>query len=502
MADADLHELPPHIQAAFDRPDAALRELDREDSKSLLGYIKLAWPILEPGRKLVTGWPIEAVCDHLEAVSRGEIKRLLITVPPGSMKSLAARVFWPTWMWGPNERPETRFIGASYARHLAERDNRKARSVITSRWYQDRFKVPLSQDQSTKINFSNEYTGSMLATSVGGVGTGERGDVFTIDDPHNVLDAESAAKRAEALNWFLETVPSRLNDLDEDAIIVIMQRVHEEDVAGKAIELGYDHLLIPMHFDPERAKPTSIGWRDPRTKEDELMWPDRFSAGAVKSLQETLGPYAAAAQLEQSPVPRRGGLFKVDRIRMIDELPDDEFVECRAWDLAASEGDGAYTVGTKIVYAKKSRRFIIASVERGRLGPHAVRKLILEVAEDDGYECMIRVPQDPGQAGKAQVADIIADLAGFKVRAEAQTGSKETRAEPLAAQIEAGNVDVLNRPWTKALLDEFKFFPKGKYADQVDASASAFNALSRRRRKKISELFVSGEKRTNPAKVS
>lgn len=471
-------------------------------SRSLIEYARMAWPILEPGREMILGWPIEAIAEHLEAVTSGEIKRLLINVPPGSMKSLLTRVFWPTWEWGPKGLPSHRFIGASYAQHLAERDNRRARNVILSPWYQQYFGIHLSQDQQARVNFANDSTGWMLATSVGGLGTGERGDRFIIDDPHNVVDAESDAKRAQVLLWFAETVPSRLNSLDDDAIIVIMQRVHQDDVSSVAVDLGYEHLMIPMHYDPERRCSTSIGWSDPRSVKGELMWPERFSEDAVDQLAKTLGPYAAASQLEQTPIPREGGLISTDHIHRIDHLPDNiELVYCRGWDLAASEGRGAYTVGALVGFCEERGDWFITNVFRDRLGPFEVREKMLELAESDGEDIRIVFPQDPGQAGKSQARDISGRLSGLKVKIEIPTGDKASRAEPFAAQVEAGNVYVLNRAWTDDLIEELKFFPNSKYKDQVDAVASAFNHLAQQVRTSVPTLSLAGAAQVNMARI-
>lgn len=467
--------------------------------RSVLYFARTFWPVLEPGRQLVTGWPIEAIAEHLEAVTRGEIRKLLITVPPGSMKSLLTRAFWPAWSWISN--PSLRYIGASYAEALAARDNRRAKMIVESELYQRMFpRVRLADDQAQKVNFANTATGSMMATSVRGRATGERGDVFVIDDPHNVLEAESDAIRNETLQWFREVVPSRVNDLDRSSFVTIMQRVHHEDVAAAAIEQGYEHLLIPMHYDSSRARTTSIGWRDPRTQEGELMWPARFSAQAVADLVQTLGPYASAAQLEQRPTPREGGLFKVDRIQQIPAVPEDEeIVWCRAWDLAATDGAGAYTAGVLVGWRVEARRVIIADVRRARLGPDGVRKLVSDTADLDGDEIPISLPQDPGQAGKAQARDFTVRLAGYRVRIEPQSGSKETRAEPLAAQIEAGNVDIVTGPWNRDFIEELRHFPRGVYKDQADAASSGFNAVAPKRQRKTG-LFVIGDHVGNKAR--
>ena len=484
-------------------------EMDAElCRRSLRHFTKEAWHILEPGRELLWGWPMDAITEHLEAAHRGEITRLLMTVPPGSMKSLSTRVFAPVWRW--LHQPRARFIGASYSHSLALRDNRRAKMIVESEWFRDRFKdLTIDPNRSANEDFGNTRTGWMKATSVGGVGTGERGDQFIIDDPHNVSEAESETKRRTALNWFHETVPSRLNDLSKDSIVVIMQRVHQEDVAQAAIELGYEHLLIPMHYDPDRTFYISTGWTDPRTVEGQLMWEERFPRAAVERLEDTLGPYAAAAQLEQSPVPREGGLIEVDEINIIEKLPRDRnFVWARGWDLAGSQGKGAYTVGVLIAFDVDNRDLYIVDVRRKRLNPTGVRQLMNDTAEndaemfDDSSRVRIVYPKDPGQAGKAQAQDIADELLGFNVRAEQQTGDKETRAEPFASHVGSGKVFCLDRGWTKHYLEELRFFPRGKYKDQVDASASAYNELIRlTRKKKRVTLAIVSESQPNPAKV-
>jgi predicted phage terminase large subunit-like protein len=470
--------------------------------RSLLEFTRQAWHILEPGVSMKEGWVLEAICEHLEAVGNGEIKRLLINVPPGSSKSRLTRVMFPLWMW--TRKPWMRVIGASYALTLSERDSYYARTIVQTDWYQQNFGVSISSEQGAKVNFDNSHMGGLRAMSVGGATTGFRGDLLILDDAHNASEGESDAKRSEAVQWFLETFQTRVNDLDNSPIIVVGQRIHEEDVYSTAIELGYEHLNIPMEWEEEQRKTTSIGWTDPRTEENELMWPERFSAGAVERLKAALGPYAASAQLQQRPVPRKGGLIQVDNIRVIDELPDENFIAVRAWDLAGSEGKGAYTVGTRLLWGEASQQFYIADIQRKQLGGGGVRDLIQRMAEEDGITTKIVIPRDPGQAGKAQSEDIAAQLRGYSIKIEAQSGSKELRAEPFASQVEIGKVNVLNRTWTKAWLDELRFFPKGKYKDQVDATASAFNELAAmtRRGRKTPQLSLVGAKQDNVFKVA
>lgn len=481
----------------------ALQKVRAELAKrSLREYVHQAWPVIEPGTPLVWGWVVDAICEHLEAVTRGEIKRLVINVPPGTMKSKLTSVLWPTWSW--LHKSHYKFLSSSYALSLAERNNVECRRILQSEWYTSNFGIAISSEEAGKVNFSTDKLGVMRAISVGGATTGYRGDAFIIDDPHDVSKAESDAKRSEAVQWFIESAQTRLNSLRDSSIIVVMQRVHEEDVTATAIEMGYEHLCVPMRWDESMRKTTSIGWTDPRTKDGELMWEERFPKLELDTLEANMGAYATAAQMQQQPAPRKGGLFQVDNIRIIDELPDEPFIAVRAWDLAGSEGKGAYTVGTKLLWGEKSQEFYVADVVRKQLGGGAVRQLIDDVADEDGIATHIVIPRDPGQAGKVQVEDIIARLRGYSVKAEAQSGSKELRAEPLASQVEIGKVNVLNRLWTKGWLDELRFFPKSKFKDQVDATASAFNELSSRtrRKKKTPLLTVVGERQDNIHKVA
>lgn len=463
--------------------------------RSLKEYWYQAWQVIEPGTPLVWGWALDALVEHLEAVARREIKRLVINIPPGASKSVGTRVIFPTWVW--TREPHHRFLSASYSLDLTIRDNLNARRIVVSDWYRESFDITIAEDDGGKVGFSTNRLGSIKAVTVGtGKTTGFRGDTFLIDDPINVQDANSPVKRAEALDWFREAAQNRINDANRSAIIVIMQRVHEDDVASAALEMGYDHLCIPMRWDESLRKVTRIGWTDPRKEDGELMFPERFPKEWVDQTERNMGPYAFSAQYQQRPAPRKGAMFAVERLSLYDDLPDEPFITVRAWDLAGTEGAGAYTVGLRMRYGRNSRRFYIDDVARARLSIGAVRDLIRDVAALDGVETKIILPRDPGQAGLAQIVDLTAMLAGYNVTAEMQTGSKELRAEPLASHVENGHVFVRKETWTSAFVEELRMFPKGRYRDQVDAAASAFNALAamtRVRRRQL-ELVVGGER--------
>jgi predicted phage terminase large subunit-like protein len=298
---------------------AALSELrmrierDRQSEPGgLMHFVRYFWHILEPNREFVDGWPLQAMADHLEAVSYGRITRLLINVPPGSMKSLLVNVFWPAWEWAVIN-PGLRYISFSYSSLLTERDNQRFTDLLESKEYKALYGHRFNIRGKGVTKASNDRHGWKFASSVRGTGTGERGDRVMLDDPHNIKEGESQVIREETVRWFKEAMSNRLNHMTKSAIIVIMQRVHEDDVSGTIISDGlpYDHLMIPLFYEPGRVGPTSIGWVDPRTEDGEVYWPERVPPEAVDEIL-LMGEFAVAAQYQQRPEPRGGGIFKRD----------------------------------------------------------------------------------------------------------------------------------------------------------------------------------------------
>lgn len=454
-----------------------LVEIEKERARRSFAYfVQKGWHVLEPASQLKWGWSLDAICEHLEAVTSGEILRLLMNVPPGCMKSLLTGVFWPAWEWGPKGLPGMRYLGTAHKQDLAVRDNLKARRLIQSAWYQERWPTKLTGDQNAKTKFENDSTGfreAMAFTSM----TGSRGDRVLLDDPLSVDHANSEADLKAAEITFTEALPTRVNN-DESAIVVIMQRLNEKDTSGIIVkrDLGYTHLCLPMRFEAERRCVTSIEFSDPREKDGELLFPERFPEATVKALEKTMGSYAAAGQLQQRPAPREGGMFKKAWFPIVRAIPaGTKFV--RGWDLAATEGAGDWTAGVKIG-RQKNGRFIIANVVRDQKSAAGVERLLVNTASQDGYTTEISLPQDPGQAGKQQASYYIGKLAGYTAHATTESGDKETRANPLSAQAEAGNVDVLEGDWNDTFLDELCVFPNGEHDDQVDGASRAFNTLA------------------------
>lgn len=446
-------------------------------ARSLAEFVKAAWHVLEPGQPYIHGWHVDAICDHLEAITAGEISRLLINIPPGTMKSTLCSVFWPAWEWGPKGMPHIRMIGASHEQGLAVRDTRKMRNLITSDWFQQRWPIALTSDQNQKTYYENESTGFRQACAVASM-TGKRGDRVVWDDPHSVEAALSDAHRETALRVFQETLPTRLNNPDSSAIVIVMQRLHENDVSGHILEsdLGYVHLMLPMEFEPERKCITSIGFEDPRTEEGELLFPGRFSRETVDRDKKVMGSMAVAGQFQQRPAPRTGGFFRWERFEVVKTAPKARRM-VRYWDKAGTEGGGARTAGV-LMSVCPDGVYYVHSVVKGQWSALERERVIRQTAETDGKDVDIWIEQEPGSGGKESAESTIRNLAGFKIKSERPTGEKSVRAEPYSAQVEAGNVKLVQGDWNKDFIEEHKTFPVGKYKDQVDAAAGAFNKLA------------------------
>lgn len=281
-------------------------------------FIRYFWKVLEPVTPFVDGWCLEGMCEHLEAVHDGKIKRLLINVPPGFAKSITLNVFFPAWSWGAKQRPDLRYIAFSYSSILTERDNEKFWYLIASPEYQALYSKVFQIVKEGVGRITNTVRGYKFASSVGGVGTGERANILLADDLHKVSEAESELVREDTTRWFRESMQNRLNNLGEDSIIVLGQRVHEADVSGVIIDEypDYEHYCVPMRYDGRdilaggQKRETSIGWSDPRTEDGELAWSERYPEEVLASFESR--PYLWAGQYQQAPAPRGGGIIKYD----------------------------------------------------------------------------------------------------------------------------------------------------------------------------------------------
>lgn len=459
--------------------------LDRKRAeRSFAEFVKMAWHVLEPETSLIWNWHLDAVCVHLQALVEGKFldlglrNRILINVPPGTMKSIIVSVMLQAWEWGPAGRPGMRYLSTAFNDGPVNRDTRKCRDLILSEWYRERW-PDVQLNRRAETSFANTKTGTREGVAFGSL-TSQRGDRLIIDDPHSTETAESEADRTATTRKFREGAQNRLNDQRRSCIIVIMQRLHEADVSGVILSgnMGYVHLCLPMEFESDRRCITPLGFSDPRTLDGEILDPVRFPPEELKRLYNDMTSYAVAGQYQQRPAPREGGMFKRAWFdgRFVKSAPADT-IWVRHWDLAGTKGGtGARTAGVKLGRDRQGQFYVGHSLTLREEGG-SVRKTISATASADGRMVYISLPQDPGQAGKTQAQDFVKQLAGFKVHAEPETGDKITRAEPFAAQCEHGNVYIVEGDWNTPYLDELCTFPAGKLMDQVDASSGAFARL-------------------------
>lgn len=449
-----------------------LKNVEREYCKrSLAAFARLAWPILEPGQNLRWGWCLDAICEHLEAVSRGKINRLLMNVPPGSMKSLLTSVFWPAWEWGPNGRPELRVIGTAHEEGLAIRDSRRCRDLIKSEWYQDLWPISLSKDLDGKREFGNDKKGVRQARSFPSM-TGVRGDIVILDDPISADAANSAAKLEAARVTFTETLPTRLNN-ENSAIVVIMQRLNARDTSGVILDMKmpYVHLKIPMRFEGDNT-PNALGWRDPRTKIGELMFPERFDEGTVSLLEKALGSYATAGQLQQRPVARGGGLIKLDWFRYWEVRPALEWRVICADTAQKTAQQNDYSVFQCWGRSLAGQAVLLDQIR----GKWEAPDLVVQARAFWLKHAAAQVGAAAGQLRALYVEDKVSGTGliqtlrreGIPILPIQRSTDKFSRGGDAAPFLESGNVLIpQDAPWLSDFLTEAESFP-GANDDQMD----------------------------------
>jgi predicted phage terminase large subunit-like protein len=472
---------------------AVLDSLTVEDVRAeyarrhLRAFVEQAWSIVE-SVPFVANWHLDVLCDQLEKVSRGEISRLLINVPPGTAKSLIVSVFFPAWEWATDA--SKRYLTASYGQDLATRDAVKMRVLVESQWYQTHFwNVTFRADQNQKTRFENDEGGWRIATSVGGRGTGEHPDRIIIDDPHNAKEAESDLERQGAIDWFTQTVSTR-GVTRGAAIVVVMQRLHELDLSGNILRgetaAEWTHVCLPMRAESPTALVPTKATRptvDPRAPGD-LLWPSLFTPAKVESLERALGSYATAGQLQQRPAPAEGGILKLKWLRYYEDgtkpivdsivisvdpaLKDKEqndYWAIQAWGI---HGPNRYAL--RRVHARLGLGEAIQQVTD-------MHRWSLEAYPNAGVTVLI----ENAAAGPDAIRALRRKIAG--VVPWTARGDKAQRAMAASPVLEAGNVIVpgaedvvggkpdagLTPGWVQEMVMEWASFPNGAHDDDVDA---------------------------------
>lgn len=481
--------------------DAVLAE---ECRRSFHLFVAEFWSEIEPVVPFEDNWHIEAICDHLMAVTDGRINNLLINVPPGTSKSTLVSVMWPAWEWA--SKPGLRFFGVSYDESLSIRDSELCKRIVQSdkyqRWYGD---TMVKYGANQKRHYETTAGGWRLATTIGGRGTGQHPNRKIVDDPHNVKQSESDVQRQAALEYWDGTLSSRGLGLGA-ATVVIMQRLHEVDLTGHimkstAYKTGqWSHLVIPMEYEVTREYPTTaLGFKDPRTRERELLWPKLFSTTKVANLAAELGEYRAAGQLQQRPAPDGGGILDTKHFQLwpADKpLPIVEYI-VQSYDTAHKDGElndpsagEVWGIFTRNIGTRLKRCAILLDAWDEKLKYPALQKKIKAdwraVYGGDKMDPMNK----PRRADHMLVEEkssgipLIQDLRDLNLPVKAYNpgnASKEQRAHLAAPLLESDCFYLIEsrrergKPvlWARPLLTQSEQFPNGEHDDYVDCFTQA-----------------------------
>lgn len=480
----------------------ALTQLCEE---KLIWFLRCAWHTIE-NNPLIETWHIGAICEHLQAVTDGQIDNLLICIPPGCSKSVLVSVMWPAWEWVNN--PSVRWACFSHADDIVKRDAMRNRSVVESPWYQQRWshRVKIPQEAKRLHYFETTAFGWRQSMAIGARGlTGQHPNRGVIDDAHDAAQVNSKTDRDAVREWWIEKASTR-GRASGIRWVTINQRLHQGDLPGYFLETGkWTELILPMRYEGERMRRTPIGFVDPRGLSEEetdsmgidcehgmgaLLCPKYYPEPVVVEM-ESVSEYVTAAQLQQRPIAKTGGTFDFDKVVFIDSdkvpLKWDKIV--RAWDKAGTSEQeaGDYTAG--VLAGRVGHEYYILDVVRGRWHSSIRDDKIDAVTADDWdrYDRRVEtwIEQEPGSGGKQSAEITLERLQGYRVRAETMggKGSKEARADVVASLMGAGAIRIVKAPWNRAYVEEMEYFPRGDHDDQVDATSLAFLKIARQKKR-------------------
>jgi predicted phage terminase large subunit-like protein len=487
------------LQRAVDDPITSIRSLG---GLTLYEFLQVFWEEVCQD-KLVLNWHMELICHELEElaekVARNEPceKDTIFNVPPGSTKTIICLIVFPAWAW--TKWYWMKFITGSHSMPIALKSAVACRDLIKSEKYRLLYpEIGVKADEDNKSDFrviKKEFAspghvprihigGGRFTTSVDSSVTGTHAHIILVDDPIDPKKAVSKTEINTANDWMGKTLSTRKTNKEVTPIVLIMQRLAQDDPTGYLLEKKpneINHICLPGEINNYRnyVKPASL---IEKYSKDGLLDPIRLSQRSLDKMVKDLGEQDYAGQVGQSPIPKGGGMFKVDKIiKLLYPPADVNFVQwVRYWDKAATEGGGCYSAGVKMVKLR-SGKFIIMDVIRGQWATEERERMIKSVAEADEVDVEIGIEQEPGSSGVDSAKSTILNLAGFNAFREHPTGDKAVRAKPFSVQVNEGNVMMLHGDWNHDYLEELKFFPFGKYKDQVDASSGAFNRLNNKR---------------------
>ena len=454
--------------------DAVRRQLCLTSFKD---FVRLAWPVVLPSSEFVPNWHLGVICDHLQAVSEGRIKNLLINIPPRHAKSVIVAVMWPAWVWGACN-PGWQVLCGSYSQELTMRDSVRCRDLILSPWYQ-RIMRPtwqLASDQNVKHYFVNTAKGFRFSLSVGSQATGWGGDCVMVDDPLNVRDQWSKLAREEAIRWWDKTMSTRYNDAKRFSKVIVMQRLHMEDLAGHVLHQGgYEHLCLPSEFETANRSRTCIGWSDPRTTEGELLFPQLFAKRELDDQRKILGSGDYAGQFQQRPADAEGAIFKRKWFGYYQVSPGESRVQTitrlgiraaiQYWDTAYEDGEENDYSACVTMGIGATSLFVLEVFREQMQFPDLKR--VCRQQFDKWLPAGVYV--EAKASGKSLVQELRRDTALPIIEVQVDR-DKVSRAHAITPTVEAGRVLLPDSAaWVGDFVDELCTFPKATHDDMVDA---------------------------------
>jgi predicted phage terminase large subunit-like protein len=501
-------------------------------SETFREYIPAAWAAYSP-KPFIPNWHIDAIADHLQAISLRQINRLVISIPPRHAKSSLTAVLWPTWEW--TSRPSTRFVYGSYKLHLAVRDALWSRRLILSKFYQQLWRAifQLSGDQNVKSLYENDQGGRRLCASVEAGTTGEGGDILVMDDPLDIRQAGSPTYREGARDYWDQVWSNRMDpptDGKAGAMVLIAQRTHEEDVTGHVLkEEGWEHLCIPEEYEAKpQVEVTGLGWRDPRQEEAELLWPAGLSAESAAKLKKK-GAYAWATLYQQRPAPVEGGIIKRTWWRfwtprctchpgpqephsrwcpanlpivvnfghryIQEEIPEEMDEWLQSWDMNfKGDIEGSDPGRSRVsggVWSRSGPQMYLVHRVNDDWGLTETENAVVEVSAD--WPLARKKLVEYKANGPAIIAKLRRKVGGFVpvtptrskvsrvVTAAPTEGDKYTRALSMEGTVQAGDIYLPHpaiAPWVWAYIEEHALFPNGPHDDDVDMTSQAVAAMA------------------------
>jgi predicted phage terminase large subunit-like protein len=438
------------------------------------GFIERSFYELNADTIFLHNWHIELIASELEACRRGETRRLIINVPPRSLKSHCASVAFPAYLLGHN--PSAQIICASYGQDLANKLALDCRSLMGSGWYRSLFPTRLSGQRQAVSEFMTDAKGFRLATSVGGVLTGRGGDFMIIDDPLKPDEAVSETQRNAVNDWYQHTLYSRLNNKDTGCIVIIMQRLHEDDLVGHVLQQGQWRVLsfpaIAVE-DETHAIKTPYGTHTVRRRVGEALHPERESLEVLNTIRSTQGEYNFAGQYQQSPAPLGGGMVKTAWFKTykVGEEPAKFDLIFQSWDTAVKANElSDYSVCT--TWGKKEKNLYLLHVLRRRMEYPDLKRAVRERAKN--FKASTILIEDKS-SGAQLIQELLREGLHAITRYEPKL-EKVMRLHSVTSTIENGFVYLPDKAeWLGEYLHEMTSFPKGKFDDQCDSTSQALD---------------------------